>query len=100
MTLGLLVTRDGFKEDIIGLTRAAVNKGHHVIIFFTDDGVRLALDTDGAALKELEGVNMSLCDHSAKQRNVEEDSVPEGITCGSQYQNAVLQQDSDKVITI
>ncbi len=100
MTLGLLITRDGFKDDIIGLTKSAVNKGHEVIIFMMDDGIRHTQDADITALKELNGVSMSICDHSAKLRDVQEDMVPEGITCGSQYQNAVLNQDADKVITI
>ncbi len=100
MTLGLLVTRDGFKDDIIGLTKAAANKGHQVIIFMMDDGIRHTQDADVTALKDLEGVTMSICDHSAKLRDVHENMVPEGITCGSQYQNAVLNQDADKVIII
>ncbi len=100
MILGLLVTRDGFKDDIIGLTKAAVTKGLQVIIFMMDDGIRHTQDKDVVALKDLEGVTVSICDHSAKLRNVEEDMVPEGITCGSQYQNAVMNQDAEKVIVI
>ncbi|MBF0345787.1 MAG: DsrE family protein [Nitrospirae bacterium] len=100
MTIGLLVTRDGFKEDIIGLTKAASGKGHKVIIFMMDDGIRHSQDKDVVALKDLSGVTMSLCDHSAKLRNVTEDMIPAGIIAGSQYQNAVMNQDSDRVILI
>ncbi|KJR40907.1 sulfur relay, DsrE-like protein [Candidatus Magnetoovum chiemensis] len=100
MVLGLLVTRDGYKDDIIGLTKAAVSKGHKVIIFMMDDGTRHSQDKDIVALKDLEGVEMSLCDHSAKLRNITTDMIPKGITAGSQYQNAVMNQDADKVILI
>ncbi|MCI4624567.1 MAG: hypothetical protein L3V56_01245, partial [Candidatus Magnetoovum sp. WYHC-5] len=68
MTIGLLVTRDKYKEHIIGLTNAALKKGHKVIIFMMDDGTRHSQDKDVVALKELKDVEMSLCDHSAKLR--------------------------------
>lgn len=100
MTLGLLVTRDTFKNAVIGLVKSASTKGHEVIIFFTDDGVKLATDSDVSALATLPGVSMSLCDHSAKHRTIPEDKISEGITVGSQYQNAVLNQDADKVLLI
>lgn len=100
MTLGLLVTRDDFKEDIIGLTKAASSKGHEVIVFMMDDGIRHCLDKDVAALKDLPGVSMSLCDHSAKLRDITEDMIPGGVTAGSQFQNAVMNRDADKVIAI
>ncbi len=100
MTIGLLVTRDKYKEHIIGLTNAALKKGHKVIIFMMDDGTRHSQDKDVVALKELKDVEMSLCDHSAKLRKITEDMIPKGITAGSQYQNAVLNQDADRVILI
>lgn len=100
MTLGLLVTRDTFKDAVIGLVKSASSKGHEVIVFFTDDGVRLATSPDIASLVSLPGVSMSLCDHSAKHRDLPEDKIAEGITVGSQYQNAVMNQDADKVLLI
>ncbi len=100
MKLGLLVTHDAFKDEIIGLTNAAVKKNHEVIIFMMDDGIRHSQDADIVALKDLKGVTMSLCDHSSKLRNVTEEMIPEGITAGSQYQNSVMNQDADKVIVI
>ncbi|MBF0336651.1 MAG: hypothetical protein HQL05_02345 [Nitrospirae bacterium] len=100
MTIGLLVTRDGFKEDIVGLTKAAAGKGYTVIIFMMDDGIRHSQDADIQALKDLPGVSMSLCDHSAKLRDVTEGMIPACITAGSQYQNSVMNQDADRVILI
>ncbi|MBF0540224.1 MAG: DsrE family protein [Nitrospirae bacterium] len=100
MTIGLLVTRDTFKAELIGLTKSASAKGHDVIFFMMDDGIRHSQDPEIVALKDLKGVTMSLCDHSAKLRGVTENMIPKGITAGSQYQNAVLNQDSDRVIFI
>lgn len=98
MTIGLLITRDKYKDDIVGLTKAAVKKGHQVIIFMMDKGTKHSQDKDVVALKDLAGVTMSLCDHSAKYCNISGDMIPAGITAGSQYQNAVLNQDADRVI--
>ncbi|MEO5358698.1 MAG: hypothetical protein H7844_15565 [Nitrospirae bacterium YQR-1] len=100
MTIGLLITRDGFSQDIIGLTKAAVNKGHQVILFMMDDGARHSQSKDVVALKDIPGVTMSLCDHSAKLRDITEGMIPEGCTAGSQYQNSVMNQDADKVLVI
>lgn len=100
MTVGLLVTRDKYSEHIIGLTNSALKKGHKVIIFMMDDGTRHSQNADVVALKDLDGVEMSLCDHSAKLREITEEMIPKGVTAGSQYQNAVLNQDADKVILI
>ena len=100
MTIGLLITRDSFKDEIIGLTKAASAKGHSVIFFMMDDGTRHSQSPDVVALKDLPGVTMSLCDHSAKLRGITEDKIAKGIAAGSQYQNAVLNQDADRVIFI
>lgn len=98
--LGIMATRDSFKKQLIGIVRAASLRGHEVIVFLTDDGVSLCTDSEFQQLISLPGVSMSLCDHSAKLRAVSESSVPAGITAGSQYQNAVMNQDADKVIVI
>ncbi|MBF0318530.1 MAG: DsrE family protein [Nitrospirae bacterium] len=100
MTIGLLITRDGYKDDIIGLTKAAVKKGLEVILFMMDDGTRHSQDKDIVALMSLTGVTMSLCDHSAKLRKITTDMIPAGCAAGSQYQNSVMNQDADKVILI
>ncbi|KWT79381.1 MAG: DsrE family protein [Nitrospirota bacterium] len=100
MTVGLLITRDGYKEDIIGLTKAAVKKGLDVILFMMDDGTRHSQDKDIVDLMSLKGVTMSLCDHSAKLRDITETMIPKGCAAGSQYQNSVMNQDADKVILI
>ncbi|MBF0563705.1 MAG: DsrE family protein [Nitrospirae bacterium] len=100
MKIGLLVTRDSFKDDIIGLTNAALKKGNEVIIFLMDDGTRHSQDSDIVALKDKEGVTMSLCDHSAKLRGITEDMIPKGVAAGSQYQNSIMNQDADRVVLI
>ncbi|BCB96847.1 hypothetical protein JZK55_17690 [Dissulfurispira thermophila] len=100
MTLGILVTTDRYKDDIIGITETAVNKGHRVLIFFMDEGCRLVTDKKIISLMERDGVSMSLCDFNRKKIGLSDEETPEGITCGSQYDNAVMNKESDKVIVL
>ena len=91
-TLGILVNSDKYGDDVVGAVQAAKKAGHDVKIFMMDDGVLLAQPLCG----ELgESAEMAYCDHSAEPRGVKE--VP-GATAGSQYQNAVMMHDADKVV--
>ncbi len=96
MTLGILVTNSKYRDDIAGLTESAIKRGHKVILFFMDDGCHLVTDKDIISLKGRSGVTMSLCDYNRKKMGLKD--IPDGIICGSQYDNAVMNRESDKVI--
>ncbi len=98
MKLGILVNSDRHLEHIVGITQAASEKGHEVIIFSMDEGTHLVENAKFTALSELDGVSMSLCRHSAEEHNIELDDIPEGITRGSQFDNAVMNHEADRVI--
>ncbi|WP_333655215.1 hypothetical protein [Dissulfurispira sp.] len=98
MTLGILVTTDKYRDDVVGITEAAVGRGHRVVLFFMDKGCRLITDSRIVSLKDRDGVSMSLCDFNRKKMGISDEEVPEGIICGSQYDNAVMNRESDKVI--
>lgn len=98
MTLGILITTDKYADDIVGITKAATDKGHRVVLFFMDAGCHLTVDDRIAPLKELKGVTLSLCDLNRKKMGISSEEIPEGITCGSQYDNAVMNKEADKVI--
>lgn len=98
MTLGILVTTDKYKDDIVGITEAAVCRGHRVIIFFMDEGCRLITDSRIISLNGRDSVSMSLCDFNRRKMGLLDRDIPEGIICGSQYDNAVMNRESDKVI--
>ena len=100
MKLGILVTTDRHLEDILGLTDAAISKGHEVIIFGMDDGTKLLEHESFNALCKREGVSMAYCDHSAKGLNVSTEGVPGDIVCGSQFNNANMMHDADRVINL
>ncbi len=84
----------------MGLTRAAIARGHEVTLFNMDEGTRLISAPEFAELCRTAGVTMSFCDHSAKQLGVSTEVVPAEIVCGSQYNNAVMNHDADRVIVL
>lgn len=91
-TLGILVNSDKYRDDVVGIVQAAKKAGHDVKIFLMDDGTLLTEYLCG----EISGAaEVAYCDHSAEPRGVKD---VEGATAGSQYQNAVMMHDSDKVV--
>ena len=100
MKLGILVTRDRHLDDVMGLTKAALAKGHEVIIFNMDAGTKLLGDPKFRELCKTSGVKMSFCDHSAQREAADKEGIPDEIVCGSQFNNAVMMHDADKVINL
>lgn len=100
MKLGILVNTKRHLRDIIGLTTAAVSKGHEVTLFAMDEGTRLLEDPSYTELCRLPGVAMSVCEHSAKAYAVRTEGLPKEIVCGSQLQNAVMAHGADRVIVL
>ena len=98
--LGILVNTDRHLEAITGMTRAALAKGHEVLLFAMDDGTRLLADPGYVALCHLPGVNMSFCQESATRKGVSFDTLPEAIAAGSQLQNAMMVQKTDRIIVL
>lgn len=90
--LGILVNTDKYREDIVGIINAAKEKGHDVSVFMMDDGTLLAADL---CSEVGDAAEFTYCDHSAEPRGVKD---VEGATAGSQFQNAVMTHESDKVV--
>ena len=100
MKLGILVNTNRHLKDVVGLTKAALAKGHEVIVFNMDDGTKLLGTPEFKELCGTKGVVMSFCDHSAKGLNVTTEGLPSEIVCGSQYNNAVMNHNADRVIIL
>ncbi len=100
MKLGILVNTEKHLDDIIGITRAALKKGHEVIIFAMDAGTRLLERQEFSDLSREEGVSMSFCDHSAKHVGAKTEGLGSEIVCGSQYNNAQMMHNADRVIVL
>lgn len=100
MKLGILVNTDRHAEDVVGLTKSAITKGHEVIIFMMDTGVKLLSNPAITGLCSNPGVQMSFCDHSTGKVGVSKEGVPDKIVCGSQFDNANMNHDADRVIVL
>lgn len=100
MKLGIFVNTDRHLADIVGLVKAALSKGHEVVMFNMDDGTKLLGTPEFSELCKTKGVSMSFCDHSAKHLGVSGEGLPKEIVCGSQYNNAVMNHEADRVIIL
>lgn len=102
MRLGILITTDRHLADVLGLTKAAISKGHEVSIFNMDEGVKLLSEPSFRQLCSTKGVTMAFCDHSIETLHVPnvKEGLPQDITCGSQFNNANMFHDADRVINL
>jgi peroxiredoxin family protein len=94
--LGILVTKCEKLEHISGIVRAARRAGHPVRIFLTDEGVRFTRDRSFLELLALDDVEVAVCDHICEVLGIRE-KVGD-ITYGSQYDNAGMMHDSERVL--
>ena len=100
MKLGIFVNTDKNIDAVQGITKAALAKGHSVILFNMDTGTKLTRTPEFAALCKMTGVTVSFCDHSAKHMGVSSEGLPSEMVCGSQYNNAVMLHEADRVIVL
>lgn len=100
MTLGILVNSDAHPERVIGIAKAALGRGHEVIVFAMDRGTRLMADPSFSELSTLPGLRMGYCTHNAESTGAQTDGLPEAIVAGSQYENAQMNNEAHKVIVI
>jgi len=100
MKLGILVTTDDHPDAVIGITDAATAGGHEVSIFAMDSGTRLLTLPAFQELAARQRIVMSFCEHSAHGLGVPLDAVPGAIARGSQYDNATMLQEADKVVVL
>jgi len=100
MKLGIFVNTNKNLDAVQGITKAALAKGHEVILFNMDDGTKLVGTPVFAELCRTKGVSVSFCDHSAKHMGVATDGLPKEIVCGSQYNSAVMHHEADRMIVL
>lgn len=100
MKLGILVNTAKHLEDVIGLTEAALARGREVIVFAMDEGTRLVNEPAFASLAALEGVTLSICEHSAKVQGLDLERLAPQIRCGSQLNNAMMAHAADRMVVL
>jgi hypothetical protein len=94
--LGILITKYENLEHIAGVAKAARAAGHPVMIFMTDEGVRFTRDAKFLDLLDVDGIEISVCDHSCEQLGIHDKT--KGIFYGSQFNNAGMLHDSARVL--
>jgi hypothetical protein len=94
--LGIMVTKYENLDHIIGIAKAARAAGHPVSFFLTDEGVSFTQDPKFLELLKIPGVEFACCDHSCEVHGFKDKT--EGITYGSQYNNAGMLHDSARVL--
>jgi len=100
MKLGMLINTAKHADAAVGICRAALARNHQVIIFAMDEGTRLLENDAFVSLAGLEGVSMSLCEHSAKTCGAKIEGLPPKIVCASQLNNAMMNHNADRVIVL
>lgn len=100
MKLGILITTDKHLDHVIGIARAASAKGHDVALFAMDEGTRLLREAKFTRLCEVENLTLSLCSHSAREYGVDTTGITKEIVIGSQFNNAIMNNQSDRVIVL
>ena len=100
MKLGIIVNTDRHLDHVLGIIRAALSKNHEVSIFAMDDSIHLLSDPSFSGLTETDNVSMSICRHSAERLGIETENLAEGIKAGSQWENALMAHDADRVIVL
>ena len=100
MKLGMLINTAKHLDHVVGICRAALARNHQVTIFAMDEGTRLLENEAFVSLAELDGVSMSLCDHSAKMCGARTERLPPKIVCASQLNNAMMNHNADRVIVL
>jgi hypothetical protein len=94
--LGIMITKYENFDHIAGVVKAARAAGKSVMIFMTDEGVRFTRDVKFLDLLKVDGVEISCCDHSCERIGMHEKT--DGISYGSQYNNAGMLHDSNRIL--
>ena len=94
--LGIMITKYENLKHIAGVTNAARKAGHPVQIFMTDEGVKFTRDPGFLELLKVDGVEITVCEHSCETLGVHDKT--DGINYGSQYNNAGILHNSERVL--
>jgi hypothetical protein len=76
-----------------------VEAGNDVTVVM-DAGTRLLRDATFMQLAGIEGVRLSLCQHSAAHHAVATEALPPSVVRGSQLNNAMMQHAADRVVVL
>jgi predicted peroxiredoxin len=100
LKLGILVNTDRHPIILKGLTQAALEKGHEVVIFVMDKGVKLLNKPAIVKLLKTPGISLTFCQHSADVIGIKSNGIVKEANAGSQYDNACMTREVDRLIVL
>jgi len=95
LTLLLSVSNAKTLVHMMGIAKAAKNKGHKVVIFFNEESVKLL--TQYPPLSEL-GVEMLACKTSCSSRGIREKDLIPGARMTSMAELVVMMEEMDRTL--
>jgi hypothetical protein len=98
MHLGIVVTNDTAEQHAVGLTQAALARGWRCRCFLTDRGVLLLNSPRFLELARAGQLRVDVCEHSWDKLGG--GPHPAGITLGSQYQDAELALECERILVL
>ena len=98
MRIGIVATHESAGAHLEGLAAAAAARGWACRCFLTDSGVKLATRGGLSALARSGAIRLDVCEHS--WHHYGEGDLPEGASAGTQFQNAQLAGECDRVIVL
>jgi hypothetical protein len=100
-SLGIFVTNPDNMRHVMGVVKAAKEKGSQVKVFFTWTGTHNAKHEDFPALCELAD-DVSICADSYKKQGYDPEDVPAGLSAkemATQAQHGIIIEDYDCYIS-
>lgn len=98
MKLGIVAAHESARPHLEGLAAAAAARGWTCRCFLTDSGVRLATSPRLQELAAAGKIRLDVCEHSWE--HFAGGQPPAGANMGTQFQNAELVRESDRVLVL
>lgn len=98
MKLGIVATHESAQPQVEGLAAAAAARGWECRCFLTESGVKLARSAALAVLTAAGKLRLDVCEHSWHHHGGTD--APAGANMGTQFQNAQLANECDRVVAI
>ena len=101
-SLGIFVTDPSMLPHVMGITKAAKEKGSQVKVFFTWNATTLSKDPEFPKLCELAD-DVSICVDSYRKQGFSVDDVPPGLTpkkMATQAQHGIIIEDFDCYLSL
>ena len=98
MQLGIVASHESAGPHLEGLAAAAAARGWACRCFLTDSAVRLARSPRLAELARSGAIRLDVCEHSWE--HFDGGAAPEGARMGTQFQNAELARECDRLLVL